>query len=269
MPDIGHELQRARLEKNITLEELSGRTHIANKYLKALETGDYRVFPGEVYLRGALRKYAEEVGLSPVQVIAWYEAASMEKEPQKVIEKKEIPHRETPREVIRKEKNPATGRLIVFILCVILIFTSGYFLFTFFSEREAGPDDITPPPVAEEPADNEPGEIDTDPPDIVEIPAVTIERDSDPGAVRYNVRGTQSLQLTLSFTERCWVRVTADGVQVADENFRAGMKYSAVADREIILNVGYPAGLHLKINEQYVEIPDSKNPYTIKIVLID
>ena len=87
--------------------------------------------------------------------------------------------------------------------------------------------------------------------------------------MRYNVRGTQSLQLTLSFTERCWVRVTADGVQVADENFRAGMKYSAVADREIILNVGYPAGLHLKINEQYVEIPDSKNPYTIKIVLID
>jgi hypothetical protein len=41
----------------------------------------------------------------------------------------------------------------------------------------------------------------------------------------------------------------------------------ATANREVILNVGYPAGLHLKINEQPVEIPYSKNPYSIRIVL--
>jgi hypothetical protein len=31
--------------------------------------------------------------------------------------------------------------------------------------------------------------------------------------------------------------------------------------------VGYPEGMRLKINEQPVEIPLSKNPYSIRIIL--
>jgi cytoskeletal protein RodZ len=140
MPDIGLELQQARMEKKITLEELSGRTHIAKKYLKALEDGDYRIFPGEVYLRGALRRYAEEVGLSTTQVIDWYEAVSREwvQEPEKHVERKEPP-RIPSEDMVRKEK-PAAGRFIIIILCVILIAAAGRFAFTLLAERGAGPD---------------------------------------------------------------------------------------------------------------------------------
>jgi transcriptional regulator with XRE-family HTH domain len=265
MPDIGLELQQARMEKKITLEELSGRTHIAKKYLKALEDGDYRIFPGEVYLRGALRRYAQEVGLSSTQVIDWYEAVSRDKfqEPEKHVESKEPPRNE----MVRKEK-PAAGRFIIIILCVILIVAAGRFAFTLLAERGAGPDvPPPPPPSVEEPVDGDPDENDTDPQDSVVTPVFNIEHYSDSGVETYSVHGAETLLVSLSFSERCWVRVTADGIQTADENFRAGMDYSSAANREVILNVGYPAGLHLKINEQPVEIPYSKNPYSIKIVL--
>jgi cytoskeletal protein RodZ len=270
MPDIGLELQQARMEKKITLEELSGRTHIARKYLKALEDGDYGIFPGEVYLRGALRRYAEEVGLSSIQVIDWYEAAFLDRvqEAEKHVERKEPPYREALSVDSARKKKPAAGRFIIIILCVILLAAAGRFAYTLLAERGAGPDVPPPsPPAVEEPVDGDPDENDTDPQDSVVTPVFNIEHYSDSGVERYSVHGAESLQVSLSFSERCWVRVTADGVQSADENFRAGMQYSATANREVILNVGYPAGLHLKINEQPVEIPYSKNPYSIKIVL--
>jgi transcriptional regulator with XRE-family HTH domain len=266
MPDIGLELQQARLEKKITLEELSGRTHIAKKYLKALEDGDYKIFPGEVYVRGALRRYAEEVGLSTTEVINWYEAARVGWEPEKASETKETLYLEIPSEDNLKDKKTATGRLIIILLCIILAAVAGRFAFSLLPERVNIPA-VPPPPPVEEPVDSEPGDVDTDPQDVVEPPAVTVERDSDPNAVRFNVYGAESLLVSLSFSERCWVRVTADGIQVADENFRAGMEYSASARREVILNVGYPEGMRLKINEQPVEIPLSKNPYSIRIIL--
>ena len=46
MQDIGNVLETARNEKQIGLEQASRETNIARRYLEALETGMYEVFPG-------------------------------------------------------------------------------------------------------------------------------------------------------------------------------------------------------------------------------
>ncbi|MBS4022390.1 MAG: helix-turn-helix domain-containing protein [Dethiobacter sp.] len=288
MPDIGRELRQAREELNLTLEEISSRTHIAKKYLRAIETGEYRVFPGEVYLKGALRKYAEEVGISPGQIIVWYEATTRESDDSSEQKQEQPPetkrtkiteikgsiesYSESRRQAISDDyvgsKKTGLKRTIIIFLSVILIAAAALITLMLFT-RQTLPDSTPPPPGAQEPAPGEeqPPQVEPQPQDE-EPPVLTVERDTAPGAVLFSVSGAETLEVNLIFRERCWVRVFADGRQVVEETFSAGRTFSVVAEREIRVNVGYPPGLRLEINGLFVEIPPSSNPYEIKIDLL-
>jgi cytoskeletal protein RodZ len=64
MPDEGRTLQELgaylrsrREEKEITTKEVSGRLHIRERYILAIEEGDMEAFPALVYARGFIRNY--------------------------------------------------------------------------------------------------------------------------------------------------------------------------------------------------------------------
>ena len=78
MQDIGNVLEKARNEKQISLEQASRETNIARRYLEALETGMYEVFPGEPYVVGFLRNYAEYLGLNPNECVTLYKQAKIQ-----------------------------------------------------------------------------------------------------------------------------------------------------------------------------------------------
>ena len=78
MQDIGNVLETARNEKQIGLEQASRETNIARRYLEALETGMYEVFPGEPYVVGFLRNYAEYLGLNPNECVTLYKQARIQ-----------------------------------------------------------------------------------------------------------------------------------------------------------------------------------------------
>ncbi|HPQ03504.1 MAG TPA: helix-turn-helix domain-containing protein, partial [Bacillota bacterium] len=63
MNEIGVLLREAREASGMSLEEVSEATKIRSKYLEAIEQGDFAVIPGEVYLKGFMRNYADCVGL--------------------------------------------------------------------------------------------------------------------------------------------------------------------------------------------------------------
>ena len=78
MQDIGNVLEKARNEKQISLEQASRETNIARRYLEALETGMYEVFPGEPYVVGFLRNYAEYLGLNANECVTLYKQAKIQ-----------------------------------------------------------------------------------------------------------------------------------------------------------------------------------------------
>jgi len=61
----GTQLRARRLQLGRTLQEIAEKTRITRGYLEALEEGRFDAVPGEVYLSGFLRTYAEELGLEP------------------------------------------------------------------------------------------------------------------------------------------------------------------------------------------------------------
>lgn len=76
LQELGSVFYRARLQKNLSLEELEQQTKIRLRFLHAIEEGNFDEAPGEVYLRGFLRSYAKAVDLDPEQVLIQYEQLS-------------------------------------------------------------------------------------------------------------------------------------------------------------------------------------------------
>jgi cytoskeletal protein RodZ len=61
--NVGIELRNTRLQRGISLEDLSQSTKIKVPVLRALEDGDVADLPPVVYVLGHLRSYTREVGL--------------------------------------------------------------------------------------------------------------------------------------------------------------------------------------------------------------
>ena len=63
MKKVGEYLQKLRVEKNVSLEEVAEKTGIRVQYLQALENGDYNKIPGDVFIKGFIRNYGNYLGV--------------------------------------------------------------------------------------------------------------------------------------------------------------------------------------------------------------
>lgn len=85
MITVAEVLRKARKNKQISLEELSEKTKIRQKYLKALEDGAWEKLPGLAYTRGFLKSYARSVELEPEKVLALFRREFKQEEEVKLL----------------------------------------------------------------------------------------------------------------------------------------------------------------------------------------
>ncbi len=69
---LADKLKKARLEQEISLEEVQSQTNIQLKYLEALEEGKYQDLPGDVYVKIWIKLYAEFLDLPANELITAY-----------------------------------------------------------------------------------------------------------------------------------------------------------------------------------------------------
>ena len=69
---LGEVLRAAREAKGVDLTRVERDTKIRERYLSALERGEYRELPGAVYTKGFLRNYGAYLGLDPEYLIDLY-----------------------------------------------------------------------------------------------------------------------------------------------------------------------------------------------------
>lgn len=74
MFELGNNLREARQRRRIDLVAAEQDTKIRSKYLAALETEDFDILPGPVFVRGFLRTYSRYLGLDSQLFIDEYNA---------------------------------------------------------------------------------------------------------------------------------------------------------------------------------------------------
>jgi cytoskeletal protein RodZ len=78
MAELGNTLSRARRARGITIEDAERDTHVSRRYLQALESEDFSVFPAPVYARGFLRTYSRYLGLNPEELMRVFPNGELE-----------------------------------------------------------------------------------------------------------------------------------------------------------------------------------------------
>ena len=81
MESYGEQLKRAREAKNLDLDTISRETSISAYYLEGLEAEDNGVFPGEAYMLGFLRNYADYLGLKSEVLLSLYRSKELQESP--------------------------------------------------------------------------------------------------------------------------------------------------------------------------------------------
>ena len=84
-------------------------THVAKRFLKALEDEDFSAFPGETYALGFLRNYAEYLGLNPEELVGIYRNIKIQEQP--------LPMNE----LLESKPRLPSLRIIVYIVAGVLI----------------------------------------------------------------------------------------------------------------------------------------------------
>lgn len=72
MKELGQRLKARRLEKNLTLEEISSQTKIQLSILKKIEDGNSKDLPRFAHLKGFIKQYAQLLELDIEEIMSLY-----------------------------------------------------------------------------------------------------------------------------------------------------------------------------------------------------
>ena len=85
MNELGERLREARESQGISISQAAVETRILQRYLVALEDGDYQHLPGDVYARGFIRNYADYLSSPADELIELYRRERGMSEPIRVV----------------------------------------------------------------------------------------------------------------------------------------------------------------------------------------
>ena len=69
-------LPHYRQKRGVSLEEISERTKISIRFLKAIEAEEYEALPGGIFATSYLRQYAAAIGFDEEELLTSYDAAT-------------------------------------------------------------------------------------------------------------------------------------------------------------------------------------------------
>jgi cytoskeletal protein RodZ len=75
METVGQLLRRSRLEKRMSVEEISRATRVPASSVERIESDRFDELPGEVFVRGFLKSYARALAIPSEDVLARYTAS--------------------------------------------------------------------------------------------------------------------------------------------------------------------------------------------------
>jgi cytoskeletal protein RodZ len=110
---IGSFLKRQRELKHMSVAEVARLTRIPSPSLECIESDRFDELPGEVFVRGFLKSYAQAIGVVPLEVLARYTSS------RRMAFVTPLPMT-SPAQAVRTGQSRRFGVAIAFVLLLIL-----------------------------------------------------------------------------------------------------------------------------------------------------
>lgn len=254
MSQLGERLRAARESQGIGLAQAAVETRILQRYLVALEDGDFQHLPGDVYARGFIRNYGAYLGLPTEELIELYRRERGMSEPIRV-----VPATSAPR--IRGLALPSFFGVFFVVLALV-----GLFYLVLSTTNQIGgssqPQAVNVPTAAPTPLP-----LPTVPPDATNLPAIitgeTAAPTSSVPAIAGGVDATPTAAPTTSDAPivgevriaggenpGSWLSIRQDGAVIFAKTLGQGQSFPLRAQRSISIRAGNAGVVTVVVNGQ-------------------
>lgn len=252
MQEVGGRLKTERERQERSLADVYQATHITTRYLEALEKGAFEVIPGEVYLKGFLRRYAQFLGLDGEELVRAYLATRAEVEgPAAPPSGEGAPPRHPAR--ARTGVPGSALRVALAVSVVALAAVATGWAVALWSVRTSAPAVKSRVPA------RVPAPV---PPVILETPETTLTpAPPTPAPPAAAVEVAAPVRVSVRLVDRCWFRVVADGRIIYEGELASGAEAAWTAQERLSVRFGNPQGVRLSWNGWSVPL-EGDNPLT-------
>jgi cytoskeleton protein RodZ len=222
---FGEWLRRQREMREIGLREIAEHTKISFRYLEAMETDRFDLLPAPIFAKGFLRAYAKYVGLSPDEVVNHYLAVHSPKEaaPGDGTQSRTKPRAVDPgASTLRRSWSYGSLLALAGLVLLILVAAAAYFADHRHEEPPASAQtpSIAAPPVA--------------PPPVQAAPPLPTP--------------SSPLEVSLDFSQDCWIEVLIDGKKRISELRVQGEALQLDAEKSLSLTLGNAGAVAIHVN---------------------
>lgn len=230
METVGELLRAEREKKGLSIKEIESAISIRALYINAIEEGNYSIVPGEVYLKGFIRNYANYLGLNGQEVVASYRLAQQPVVPEVIAPPAETRTKTKPKATANDSSTTTaisgkkSGKLLIISLLAVFVAGSAWWLFANQSP-------------AKEPQETK--QVQPTPPSSAPLatpPAPAVPAQNKPVVV------------IAKFTEQCWTSVVADDKQIYEGTPQTGETLTWEAQKNITITAGNAGGVDITYN---------------------
>jgi cytoskeletal protein RodZ len=232
---FSEELKKLRLEKQVSLMDISFSTRINIKFLEAIEAGKFSILP-QTYVRAFLREYGEAIGLGADDILRRYDTL---REPggQPVVRETPAAARPVPTPTVKpsgltikrfsmtlKKNLLFAGVLLAGVAFVLILRSPG----------SKGPETAQ------------------------EIPFETVVKESEASTYKPDtvaravvpppVSKVDSLHLEMATTDSVWISILVDGKTTLEYLFPPNRKRTFTAKDKFAITMGNAGGASFKLN---------------------
>ena len=279
MSELGRLLLEARNAKELSLADVEKTTRIRQKYLEALENGQFSSLPRGATARGFLRTYASFLGLDVAEVSQLYARESGDSgedvsiaEPGKP---RLVDYRPIEVELINEERSWGWLRWLVALVIVAALAGAGWWYLSRNPGRNlltslgspspavlaqrgatASPTTTATPWIvtATAPADASGAQLRPTPTsDLLPLPTPTLPPTPTPSPRPTGILTPEAvtrIALAMRIGQRAWVHVAVDGSTTLEEILETGQTRSWEANSSVYVRTGNAGGVNLTLNNQ-------------------
>ena len=256
---LAEELKQARINCNLSLQQLSNTTRIDLKFIEAMENGDFSYLP-ELYVKAFTKQYAKAVNLDENIIIKKYEAAKKgipydeelpkqeTKRPIELVREERTEHKKEPKKessappmVYNAVKSPITNpsdlpngkkRIILSIIFVGII--AAFAVIYFFFLRQSHDIIVPEKPIEEVIKENKQRYIANEKTDSLANRSIS----------------SDSLNLTITSKDTSWIKIIVDDKKVDDFILFPHSQKDIVAGNDFKITIGNSGGIELSLNNK-------------------
>lgn len=235
---IGDLLRRERERQNLSIKDIEKATSIRALYIDAIEKGEYKTLPGEVYAKGFVRNYANYLELNANEIV---NAFNEEMHPQEELQESagsssaEEARQEQSAERNREEyRGPKITSLESYPMEKkshgvrnALMLATAVFVVAFAALIAFGGDEEPSAPAPRAKTQTQQGQKQTE-----AAPKPTVD----------------GVEVKLSFTDRCWTEVVVDGKTEFEGTAEKGKVLTLKGKDKVRITAGNAGALNYSLN---------------------